>query len=271
MSPQARTPEDIIAEAMSYNPVAIYAGYSGGDDSLPLAHYCTSTIPGCKIFHANTGIGVERTRIHVRETCAHFGWDLTEVRAKEDCGQDYDELVKAHGFPGPGHHAKMYQRLKGRCVRELARRSKKKYTRQKIMILTGIRQDESVRRMGYGDRVVNLEESVIWVNPFYWWKKADFMAYIAKHNLPRNPVSQALGMSGECLCGAFAHPGEKALIRIVCPETADRIDRLEIEVRAAGHDWGWEGRPPTAKQKALKKQMQFMPFCVGCEKMDATP
>lgn len=264
-----REPVEIVAEALAYNPVAVYVGYSGGDDSLATAHWCMTNIPGCKVFHMNTGIGVERTRAHVRKTCADFDWPLVEIRAKEDCGQDYDALVLAHGFPGPAHHRKMYQRLKQRGIRELCRRSKKRYTREKIAIFTGIRQDESLRRMGYGNRVVNLEEAVVWGNPLYWWTKTDCMRYIAKHNLPRNPVSVELGMSGECLCGAFAHPGELSLIKIVCPETHHRIVKLQ-ELVMQRHPWGWEDRPPR-KVRAVEPsgQMQFMPFCVGCEKVNS--
>lgn len=42
-------------------------------------------------------------------------------------------------------------------------------------------------------------------------------------------------MSGECLCGAFAKPGELDEIGYWFPETKAEIEALEIEVRAAGH------------------------------------
>jgi 3'-phosphoadenosine 5'-phosphosulfate sulfotransferase (PAPS reductase)/FAD synthetase len=260
-------PEEIIAKALSFKPVAIFAGYSGGDDSLATAHWMMANVPGCEILHINTGIGIEATRRHVRETCAAFSWPLTEMRAKEDCGIDYDALVRAYGFPGPAVHYKMYRQLKERAIRKVVASRRRKYSREKVMIATGIRQDESQRRMGYGGNEVNFVGSQMWVNPLYWQPKSWFMDYIAKHDLPRSPVSKMLGMSGECLCGAFAHAGEKALVRIVCPETADRLDRLEAEVRAAGHNWGWEDRPPRpAKPPREPKVLAFRPMCVGCEK-----
>lgn len=269
-----RTPEDIIAEALTHKPVAIYAAMSGGDTSLATTHWMMTNVPGCRVFHANTGIGIEATREFVRETCAKYGWPLDEIRAREDCGQDYRAMVLEHGFPGPGHHRKMYQRLKERAVREIVRRSKTAKM-DRVMIATGIYHDESMNRMGYADRVIDRVNAQIWVNPLYWWTKQRFLDYLAEHDIPRNPVAEALGMSGECLCGAYAHKGEKALIRVVCPRTADYLDELERDVRAAGHDWGWEGMPPRggvrkAREAAnVDRPRSDMPFCRGCEKTAA--
>jgi hypothetical protein len=91
---------------------------------------------------------------------------------------------------------------------------------------------------------------------------------IDTEQMPRNPVSLTLGISGECLCGAYAHKGEMALVRLVCPKTADRLAALEAEVKAAGHEWGWEERPPTATEKFIAKNQYVMPFCNGCGKAD---
>lgn len=261
------SPEEIIAKAMTFNPVATFVGMSGGDDSLAAAHWMMTNVPGCEVLHINTGIGIERTRLHVRETCARFGWPLTEVRAKEDCGVDYDAMVRAYGFPGPAMHYKMYQQLKERAIRKAVAGRKRKYSREKVMIATGIRQDESQRRMGYGGREVDFVGSQMWVNPLYWRSKNWFMEYIREHELPRNPVSEMLGMSGECLCGAFAHLGEKSLVRIVCPATADRLDRLEVEARAAGHNWGWEDRPPRPPKQPKRQPRAVGPMCNGCGKL----
>lgn len=264
---QRREPHEIVAEAMAFNPVAVFVGFSGGDDSIVVTHWMMNNIPGCKVFHANTGIGVEATRQFVRDTCVHQSWPLIEIRAKEDCGQDYDQLVREQGFPGPAHHRKMYNRLKERPIRKLVRDAKTgKHRRSKVLIASGIRHDESLIRMGYAGREINHVGSQLWVNPMYWFSAAERDAYKRKHGLPRNPTSEMLGMSGECLCGAFAHPGELALIRLVCPETAARIDRLAVEAAANGHPWGWEGKPPRSR-KTAKPNIERMPMCVGCEKI----
>ncbi len=263
-----REPEEIIAEAMSHGPVAIYTAFSGGDTSLATAHWMMNNVPGCRVFHANTGIGIEAAREFVRETCKSYQWPLDEIRAKEDCGQDYRDMVLKHGFPGPAMHHRMYARLKERPVRLLVKRAKQK-RRDKVMIATGIYKEESQIRMGYGERNINFVGSQMWVNPFYWWPKQRFMDYLARHGIKRSPVAEALGMSGECLCGAHAHRGEKALIRTVDPATAAYLDELERDVRKAGHDWGWEDRPPRGKVLEEALTPLEMPFCRGCEKRRA--
>lgn len=265
-----REPEQILEEAMQHKPLAVYAAFSGGDTSLAMTHWMMNNIPGCEVFHANTGIGVEAARQFVRDTCAKYGWKLNEIRAKEDCGQDYREMVLEYGFPGPPQHRKMYSRLKERPVRLLVKRAKTKdgrrpLMRDRVMIGTGIYKEESQIRMGYVDRNINFEGAQMWVNLFYWWPKERFTEYLKEHQIERSPVSKVLGMSGECLCGAHAHEGEKALVRIVEPDTAAYLDELEKEVRAAGHNWGWEDRPP--KPQADEEEIDdLFTLCRGCGK-----
>lgn len=259
----ARTPRAIVDRAIAeHAPVAVRVGFSGGRDSLAVTHWIMTNVPGAEVFHCNTGIGIEATRQYVRDTCKAMGWPLHEIRAKEDCGQDYDEIVRKHGFPGPDGHSMMYARLKERAIRELVRRAQSKRG-ERVLIATGIRHDESVRRMRYVGREVNRVGSQVWVNPIYWMSAEQRDAYNREHGLPINPVSATLGMSGECLCGAFAHRGEKAMVRIVCPQTAARIDALEQEVLAKGFTWGWEGKPPRG---GYNPAQTWMPLCVGCEK-----
>lgn len=257
-------PSEIIRTAFeNFRISAVFVGYSGGFDSLVTTHWAMNNVEGCKVFHANTGIGIETTRKFVRDTCVKNNWCLTEIKAKEDCGQDYDELVKEYGFPGAGHHYKMFQRLKERPVMKLLR-DNKKVRSDNVMLITGIRKDESKRRAGYKYSVLDFTGNLLWVNPFYYRTRSWFSDYIEKHKLQQNPVSEILGMSGECLCGAYAHKGELDLIKMVCPDTYDRLIKLEGIVKQQ-HGWGWEDQPPKLKIKPISSE-KFMPFCVGCEK-----
>jgi 3'-phosphoadenosine 5'-phosphosulfate sulfotransferase (PAPS reductase)/FAD synthetase len=265
---QRRTPADIVAEALErYKPVAIYAGFSGGNDSRAITHWMMSNVPGCQALHINTGIGIEASRQYVRDTCKAQGWPLTEIRAKEDCGEDYDANVLRHGFPGPDGHQFIYRRLKERAVYALVKRAKVGHPRSaKVLIATGVRHDESVRRMGYAGREINKTRAQIWTNPIYWWTKTERDAYNAVSGLPENQVAKQLGMSGECGCGAFAHPGELAKWRAIDPSFGARIDRLQSECLARGFTWGWEGRPPKAGFNRDQISLFEHPLCVGCEK-----
>lgn len=262
------TPREIIDRAIEqYKPVAIFVGFSGGNDSRAVTHWMMNNVPGCEAFHINTGIGVEATRVYVRETCKAQGWPLHEIRALEDCGQDYDANVLKHGFPGPDGHRYMYTTLKERAVYELVKRAKVGHKRNAtVLIAAGARFDESVRRMGYAGQEVRKVRAQVWTNPVYWWSKAERDAYNEASGLPENPVAKALGMSGECGCGAFAHPGELERWRAVDPEFGQRIDRLQSEVLARGYTWGWEGRPPKGGFNKDQLGLFQLPLCVGCEK-----
>jgi 3'-phosphoadenosine 5'-phosphosulfate sulfotransferase (PAPS reductase)/FAD synthetase len=258
----ARTAESIIGEAIErFKPVRIYAGFSGGNDSLALAHWVMNNVPRAELFHVNTGIGVKQSEPFVRETSERYGWPLTVIRAKEDCGQDYDAIVRKHGFPGPYSHQFMYRRLKERAIELLVRRSKT-HRMDKVLLATGIREDESLKRAGYKGGEINRNGAQVWVNPIYWWSKSERDEYLMVNQIRRNPVSDTIGISGECLCGAYAHPGELEKVRTVDPDVAARIDRLHAETKHR-FPWDWEGRPPSTENK---RPSQVGAMCIGCEK-----
>lgn len=255
-------PWEIVGRAFAlYRPIAWYACYSGGNDSLAAVHWAMTNLPNCKVLHINTGIGIERTRAHVRETCKRYGWPLTEIRAKEDCGMDYDEIVLKNGFPGPNQHTRMYIQLKERCIALLLRRVKKGKSRMaKVMLVSGARYDESKRRMMYAGKEINPHGGQLWVNPFYWTSEADRNAYIAMHQLPVNPVTVELGMSGECGCGSYAHDGEFEIWDAVDPRGfGDRIRRLRQQCLERGFTWDWDGEPPRGGHNDA--QEVFLPLC----------
>lgn len=263
------SPKQIIAKAVEmYQPVATFALFSGGDGSLRSTHWYMNNVPSCRVAHINTGIGLPQTNEFVRETCKRYGWDLTEIRAKEDCGQDYDKIVRRYGFPGPAQHQAMYIQLKERAIEELVRRNKVFRSRQNVMLLTGIVQDDSERRSGYGDHLIKKNKAQIWVNGLYWSDKSATYHYLMEHRIRRNPVAIELGMSGECGCGAYADKGELAIWRRANPAFGERIDRLQEQCRFAGVHARWEGRPP--KERADKRTSEmFMPMCRDCIKSAA--
>ena len=203
--------------------------FSGGNDSTTLAHLFRSR--ATHAIHANTTIGIEATRQYVRDTCKGWGLPLIEKTAPIS----YRDLVLERGFPGPAMHFKMYSRLKERCLDAARVELAVANSRTKaVVFIAGIRRAESQRRV---DRDVHQSDgSAIWVSPLSMWTKLDLNTYRLIHgDVPANPVTDALHMSGECLCGAFAHPGELDEIRMWFPEMAAEIDQLERDVRSAGH------------------------------------
>lgn len=234
-----------------HKPAHIFGLYSGGHDSGSVTHFAAAVLGDrmAGVVHINTGIGIEQTRQHVRKVCDIYGWDLLEYKATENTRADgtpdpiiYEDLVKRHGFPGAFGHGMMYNRLKERQIRRLCR-DYGATPKAPIMLISGCRKEESTRRMGT-TKPIDPQGRIVWVAPFADMTALDCREYMTMHGVPKNPVKDLIHMSGECLCGAFAHKGELAEIEAWFPDTAREIRRIEREVAKAGFPWGWEDKPP---------------------------
>ncbi|RCL84434.1 MAG: hypothetical protein DBW62_08665 [Microbacterium sp.] len=226
--------------------------YSGGSDSTVLLHLMRQRTDYA--IHANTGIGIEQTREFVRATCAEWGVDLIEKHAPDA----YRDLVLANGFPGPPMHARMYQRLKERPLMQAHRDLVKNPRTERVLFLAGRRRAESQRRAAVP--VHERRGSIIWASPLVNWTALDLAMYKREYEVPSSVASQLMHMSGECLCGAFAKPGELDEIAYWFPQVAASIRALEAEAVAAGIPeprcrWG-HGQGAPSKSG---------PMCDGCE------
>lgn len=250
------TPSETMSAAiLEHKPVRIYALLSGGNDSTVSTHLAMNN-GAHEVLHINTGIGIPETREFVRETCKAFGWPLREEHPP---AKTYRQMVLERGFPGPGAHRYAYSWLKERALRKVVREAKKN-PRDRVMLVTGVRNLESARRMGYVQPILRMGATV-WTAPAYSFSKLDLHAARTAHNLPQSEVAKNLGMSGECLCGSFARPGEFERIERFYPKVAQEIRDLEAEAKTARkpHAWGQDPNPG-----ALSGDLPFMPMCVGC-------
>jgi 3'-phosphoadenosine 5'-phosphosulfate sulfotransferase (PAPS reductase)/FAD synthetase len=233
--------------------------FSGGNDSTTLAHLFKDRATHAA--HANTGIGIEQTRQYVRDTCAGWGLPLIEEyprlgatyrdlvlgRVRARTGPNKGKVVYEGGFPGPAKHYLMYQRLKERALEAVRRQLVEYPYQQRVIFLAGRRSSESGRRQKLALKdPIERRDSTVWVSPLLGWSKLDLNAYRRAYpDVPRNEVSDLLHMSGECLCGAFAHPDEIDEIEAWFPDVAAEIRQLEKEVAASGVappercKWGW--------------------------------
>lgn len=252
--------KDIMQQAIDeHKPVKKYVLFSGGNDSTGLLHRVWNAGLCDAAVHINTGIGVEQTREFVRKYCADNGIPLIE---KHPPHKKYKDIILEHGFPGPGAHRYVYIWLKERAIQELVRESKTQY-KDRIMLITGVRASESNRRMGHVEPIKRVGAQV-WVAPLIDYTKTDLIDYRINNNVPENPVSAILHMSGECLCGAFAKPGEMQDLEIFFPETARYIHSLEDEARKAGVKqctWGPRGK------KKIDQSVPVGPLCSDCTRM----
>lgn len=272
---------------------AVGALYSGGNDSTVLTHLFRHDID-CAI-HANTGIGIKETRHFVRNTCEEWGVSLIERTSPHE-RDHYRSLVLTRergkrgqalgGFPGPAMHFKMYARLKERVFELVRNMLVSNPRRERVIYIAGRRRDESPRRA----QVPKSERrgSIVFVSPFVNWTKLDLNTYRLRHRLPVNRASATIHMSGECLCGSMASPGEREEIAYWFPGDFEEI--AELEALLADRDdipehrktWGWGADP--AKKAAEKwylaqfavvdedePELSSTPFlCASCEDRFAT-
>lgn len=251
-------------DAGDQTPWAEYALFSGGHDSLVASHIASQSPRFQGVIHLNTGIGIQETREFVGKICRQYGWPLHEYHARQRNGMPiYDDMCLRLGMPGgPRAHSSQYHVLKGeglaRAVKDL------RGDATAIVLVTGIRKSESVRRMRNAISVARREELElhrIWTAPILDMTSLDVEHYMRDHNLPENMVVRLLHRSGECLCGALARPEELNEIAVWYPDIAARIWKLE---RAC-----YEKRLPFAwgsKKAALPpiEQME-LPLCQSCE------
>lgn len=264
----------------------VVAAYSGGDDSIVSTHWAMNRFPGALVMIGDTLIGLDAARRHSSAVCAAQKWDKCIVSPDQESAPPgwvgewtqgntpYEDFVLNCGFPGPGQHGRMYQRLKQRAFRKVKKHIGRRPRGSRILIVSGIRHDESAIRAGY-KRAYREEpkECFVWMNPFYHADALSFEMYRIEHGLPRNPVKKKCGISGECCCGAFAAPGEREAYRDVEPSFADYLDRLEERVNQT-FPWGWQSGPPKWHQDKKRGQLflfgqedcDFMPACVGCHR-----
>lgn len=242
-----------------FKPSWVFALFSGGHDSLTASYIASMAdkFDGC--VHINTGIGIPATRQFVIDTCQERGWPLLEYLAVENTRADgtpdpriYEEMVLQYGFPGPSAHQRMYANLKERQIDRL----KRDHPGRKLLV-GGQRQQESARRMR-STEALHIKGRTAWCAPLYDWSKGECSRLLTAGNFKRNQVCLDLGMSGECLCGAFAKPGELAALEFACPAVAKQIRDLEKKVRAAGFPWGWEDPGPPDWWQEKNQGQTFM-------------
>jgi hypothetical protein len=241
-------------------PDQVLVLFSGGGDSSILAHLMRERANA--MAHVDTGVSIPACGEYVRAVAAEWRVPL-HVTRPDDTYRDlvlgrvlYKTGPKAGtpmfaGFPGPAAHALMYQRLKERALERLRTELVGRRGRAgQLVFVGGMRWAESARRFRNASEV-DPWGAVVWCSPIVWWTDAHMAEYRdrylchelhehAPHRLcrlgvlPRSVVTEHLHMSGDCLCGAFAKPGELDEIAFFWPEVADRLRALQREAVEAG-------------------------------------
>lgn len=283
-----------IEEHLSVRVIGYVAAFSGGDDSIVSAHFANTEVNDCVTFNADTMCGLQPTRDHIERVIRDQKWTAEIVQATpegppsltdgnadvianwRDGDTAYEEFVLNHGFGGPAMHPRMYQRLKERQLMKLRRKLQSGVRGGRLIVVSGIRHDESSIRAGYKRAWQDVPgQGITWVNPFYDFTATHFEAYRQEFGLPRNPVKRLCGISGECCCGTFGSACERQSYQKADPEFAAYLDKLESKVKER-FPWGWGDGPPKwwLDQRRGQQFMwpmlpddnlpTFQPMCVGC-------
>lgn len=192
---------DVLERVNARDPELVVALASGGHDSAAMLVRAAEL--GCVdlVCHCNTGIGIEQSRKYVRETAAAVGAKYIEVLPPE--GERFADIVFGDGHPGARWvvHQRVRQRLKGKA-KDIVSAS----FDGEVVFLTGVRRAESDRRWDELPAVgleVSDRRGYVWANPCSSWLGTDVATKLSECEIPRNPVRDVLGHSGECLCGCF--------------------------------------------------------------------
>lgn len=240
----------------------VFALCSGGKDSVVTTHLVMRAVElyGYKrpvVVYLDTGTGVQAQREYVEELCDTFEWQMWVLRTHEN----YEDLVREHGFPGPSQHLKMYTALKERQLSKLATVSDDAH------FYTGVRRSESRNRMGRVEERTEAERWT-WHAPIHDWEEEEVWDYLRLHpEIPHNPDWHSGGRATDCLCGAYATPEELIGLEADHPDAARRIQQLEAAVQGKGEKsyWGWGGMNQEEQRAArAEDNPQQMTLCSSC-------
>jgi 3'-phosphoadenosine 5'-phosphosulfate sulfotransferase (PAPS reductase)/FAD synthetase len=272
------TAREIIQQSLEdHDPVAVRLLFSGGHDSLVSTHVAHEILSDLglphRVLHIDTTVGIPENEQYVKDCADQFGWDLRIIRNDEHDGKSYDEWVRdEETFPMPRDHIWTYIHLKRNAIEQVVR-EQKEGRKDRVLFVTGVYADESDRRAGF-HQIEKRRGAQVWLNPCFEWSEAQMAQYRHEKDLPTNEVAAELGKSGECLCGAYAHPGDLKAVRRVCPALADRLEKLGDEISPSDDHrmkWDMDEVPDEWKQEVEGQQDAFrdqpdrtQPLCHDC-------
>jgi hypothetical protein len=160
--------------------------------------------------------------------------------------------------------------LKQRRVRDLQRDYSQRG--EKLLLISGVRRKESKRRaksVGKKDWSGPDHEACrcVWANPLVNCDGRDMLSLREHFEIPQAEATALIHKSGECLCGAFARPGELEELEFWFPEVGSYIRGLEREAEKAGKPYCKWGHG-----KIQGESKPVGPLCQGCSLFpDDTP
>lgn len=247
----------VIEEARAEGAEEFYALVSGGKDSLATASVAFDLGVLDGIIYIDTTIRVPDSLEHVKQVAFERGWpEVTVLTTKKT----FESFVLKYGFPRPSSHTWAFNSLKWYPLWEFRRDTKDR----NICFLSGVRRLESRRRMGHVTRFYREPKKrgdrMMWAAPIINWSTPEVLSYLVDKGIVISPAYKKIGISGDCLCGAYARAGEAELIAKHYPEVAEQIRLLEEKAkgRTSQKTWGNATSISTAKkQKSIEEYACF--------------
>ena len=168
-------PEEIMEAAIrEHKPVKVFALFSSGNDSLVSTHFAMNH-GAEEVVLCNTGFGIRESREHWFSTVCKHQWNCRMLFPPK---MSYRQFVLKYGFPGPAAHRYAYVWLKEKALSKLIRETKRNRN-DRVMLVTGVRNQESARRMGFVEPIIR-RGAVVWVAPMKGFSALDVTEYIKK-------------------------------------------------------------------------------------------
>lgn len=264
-----------------FKPYAVLVGYTSGGDSNVALKLATMFFKVDAAFTCDTTISAIETIRNCHDVVRNhyeLPWICQAPRYNgiSNNHDTYFEVVKRHGFPGKTTtaHRWMYKWLKDHTIQNIVAQFRKRRHNRPVVIISGARRHESVRRMGTSEDITVYRNN-IWVNICNDWTDQDTYEFSRDYDLDRfrSPISKAIGISGECFCGCFAQKNELFEVKAASPSTYEKIQWITKWLRENTNMlWDWESGPPTKREIAKSKRdagqiKLFSPqmlFCSTC-------
>lgn len=266
---------DILTRAYNFwKPNWIFLLYSGGNDSVVSTHIANAwarAIPHghVKAISIDTHVSADGwrdyvTRVANKENWTHEIWDNPDP-------EFYYNNCREFGTPHTRemHWMIMYRNLKERAI-DAVRRAHKTGQRDRCMLVSGFRRDESTER---ADTPEWLEDGAgLWVSPLVNWTERDVYEYRLVHAFEPNPFYETVGGSGDCECNWTRNTSVATLERY-SPVLASKIRPMDAECRLK-FGYGYGDTPSKgliaerAGQMPLPGIMPLINLCAGCSARD---